>query len=59
MKQKDIIMAHISHIDGLRVHQILEEARKHWQIDEFMPELNDDKLSNREFVINIGKHEQE
>ena len=54
LKQKDVIMTYLPHVDGLRVHQILYEARKHWQIDEFMPELNDEKLPNREFVVNIG-----
>ena len=56
LKKKDVIMAYVPHVDGLRVHQILDEERKHWQIDEFMPELNDEKLPNREFVVNIGKH---
>ena len=38
-------------------HQILDEARMHWLIGEFISELNDQKSPNKEFVICIGKHE--
>ena len=53
--QKDVTMAHAPQIEGLKVHQILEKAREFCEIDDYMPELNDDKLPNREFVVNIGK----
>ena len=29
LKQKDVIMDHVPHINGLRVHQLLDEARKY------------------------------
>ena len=47
-------MAYVPQVKGLRVHQILNEARKHWRIDDYLPEMKDDKLPNREFVVNIG-----
>ena len=47
-------MAHAPQIEGLRLHQILEKAREFCEIDDYMPELNDGKLPNREFVVNIG-----
>ena len=53
--QKDVTMTHVPQIEGLRVHQILENARYFLLIDDYMPELNDEKLPNWEFGINIGK----
>ena len=47
-------MTLVPHINGLRVHQILDEARYHCNIDDYLPDMNDDKQTNREFVINIG-----
>ena len=55
MRLKDVIMDHVPQMKGLRVTQILEEARKHVNIDSYMPDLNDDKLPNRDFVVNVGK----
>ena len=54
MKQRDVVMANVPQIKGLRVHQILNEAIKHCGIYDYFPELKDDNLPNREFVINIG-----
>ena len=48
-------MDHVPQVKGLRVTQILEEARRHVDIDSYMPDLNYDKLPNRDFVINVGK----
>ena len=48
-------MAYVPQIKGLRVNQILEEARKHVDVDQYMPDLKDDKLPNREYVINVSK----
>ena len=48
-------MASVPQIKGLRVYQILEEARKHTDIDLFMLDLSGDKLLNRDYVINVGK----
>ena len=48
-------MNHVPQVKGLRVTQILEEARRHVDIDSYMPDLNYDKLPNRDFVINVGK----
>ena len=48
-------MDHVPQVKGLRVTQILEEARRHVDIDSYMPDLNYDILPNRDFVINDGK----
>ena len=48
-------MTRIPQVKGLRVNQILEECRKHIDIDRYMPDLKDDKLPNREYVINVGR----
>ena len=48
-------MTQVSKIKGLKVNQILEEARKHINIDEYMPDLHDGKLPYRDYVINVGK----
>ena len=50
----DVVMTHAPHIQGLRVYQIIEMARQHCDIDSYLPELKDDKLPNREFVVNVG-----
>ena len=47
-------MKYVPQVKGLRVHQILNEARKHWRIDDYLPEMKDDKQPNRKFVVNIG-----
>ena len=43
---------------SLRVSQILEEARKYTEIDLCMPDLNKDKLSNKDYVVNVGQRDQ-
>ena len=48
-------MAYVHQIKGLRVYQILEDVRKHTDIDLLMPDLSGDKLPNRDYVINVGK----
>ena len=48
-------MASVPQIKGLRVYQISEEARKHTDIDLFMPDLNGNKLPNRDYAIKVGK----
>ena len=48
-------MAFVPQIKGLRVYQILEEPQKYTDIDLFMPDLNGDKLPNRNYAINVGK----
>ena len=41
----------------LRGTEILAEARKHVDIDIYMSDLNEDKLPNCEFVVNLSKSE--
>ena len=48
-------MAYVPQIKGLRVAELLEEARKHVNIDDYMQEMKDEKLPNRDFVVNVGK----
>ena len=48
-------MTYVPQIKGLRVADILAEARKHVNIDDYMPDMKDDKLPNRDFVVNVGK----
>ena len=49
-------MTHAPHIQGLRVFQIINMAKQHCNIDLYLPDLKDDKLPSREFVVNIGKN---
>ena len=51
----DIFMAYVQQIKGLRVADILSEARKHVNINDYMPDMKDSKLPNRDFVVNVGK----
>ena len=55
LKQKDVIIVHVPQIKGLRVNQILEMARQYTNIDDYMPDLKDDKMPNGDFVSNVGK----
>ena len=48
-------MAYVHQIKGLRVTEVLTEARKYIEIDDFMPKMKDDKLPNRDYVVNVGK----
>ena len=50
-------MAYVPQIKGLRVSEILTEARKYIEIDDYMPEMKDDKLPDRDYVVNVGKQE--
>ena len=52
----DVVMTHAPHIQGLRVFQIINMAKQHCDIDLYLPELIDDKLPSREFVVNVGKY---
>ena len=54
LKLNDVVMTYSPQIPGLKVNQILEESRKHTNIDAYMPDLKDGKLPNRDFVINVG-----
>ena len=49
-------MMHAPQIPGLKVNQILEESRRHTDIDAYMPDLKDGKLPNRDFVVNVGQN---
>ena len=48
-------MAYFPQIKGLRVTEIFTEARKYIEIDDYMPEMKDDKLPNRDYVVNVDK----
>ena len=48
-------MTHVPQIPGLKVNQILEEARKHLDIDDYIPDLKDGKLPNGDYIVNVGK----
>ena len=48
-------MMHAPQIPGLKVIQILEESKRHTDIDADMPNLKDSKFPNRDLVINVGK----
>ena len=50
---KDVMMTHAPHIQGLRVYQIIDIVKQHFNIESYLPELKDEKLPNREFVVNI------
>ena len=49
-----LIMDHVPQVKGLRVIQVLEEVRRHEDIESYMPDLNFDKLPHRDFVTNFG-----
>ena len=48
-------MVYVPQIKGLRVAELLEEARKNVNIDDYMQDMKDEKFPNRDFVINVGK----
>ena len=48
-------MDNVPQVEGLRVIQILEDVRKHANIDSYMLDLNYNKLLNRVFALNAGK----
>ena len=48
-------MTHVPQIPGLKVNQILEEARKHSEIDEYIPNLKNGKLPNKDDIVNVSK----
>ena len=48
-------MTYVSQIKELWVADILAEARKYVNIDDYMPDMMDDKLPNRDFVVDVGK----
>ena len=48
-------MTKIAKIVWLKINQILEEARGYIDIDEYMSEFHDGKLSYRYYVINVGE----
>ena len=50
-------MMHVPQIPGLKVNQILQEARKHADIDDYIPDLKDGKLPSRDYVVNVGMNE--
>ena len=47
---KDLFVAQILKIKGLTISEILIEARKHVEIDLYMPNLSKGKLPDRSFV---------
>ena len=51
-------MAYVPQIKGLRVAELLEEAKKHVNIDDYLPDMKDEKLPNRDFVVNVGKGDE-
>ena len=55
MGLKGVIMDHVSQVEEPRVIKIFEDVRKNVNIDCYMPDLNYDKLLNRDFVENAGK----
>ena len=54
LKLKDVAIAHVPQIKGLRVNQILDETRKHINIDIFMPDLKYDELLSRVYFVKVG-----
>ena len=52
---KDLFVAHIPQINGMTIPEILIKARKHVEIDLYMPNLSKGKLPDRSFVWNVGE----
>ena len=49
-------MTSVPMLDGLRIDDIIYMARLHYEIDQYLPELNHRKKPSREFVWNIGEY---
>ena len=47
-------MTHSPQIPGLKVNQVLEEFRRHTNIEAYIPGQKDGKLPNRDLVINVA-----
>ena len=52
-KLNDVIMVYAPQISGLKANQILEETRKHKVIDDYMSDIKEGKLSNRNYVVKL------
>ena len=52
---KDLFVAHVPQIEGLTVMEILKEAKKHVDIELYLPNLSKGKQPDRNFVWNVGK----
>ena len=47
--------AMVPHIEGLRIPEILDFARKHCEIDRYMPDFEPDKYPSRKWICNVGR----
>ena len=45
----------VPHIEGLRIPEILTFARRHWNIDSYLPEYECEKYPSRKWIWNVGK----
>ena len=52
---KDLLVAHIPRIKGLTIPEILIEAKKHVEINLYIPNLSKGKLPDRSIVWNVDE----
>ena len=54
LKMADVVMVHELHIQGLKIHQIVETVRQYLDIHLSQPEMKNNIVSSREFVLKVG-----
>ena len=47
----------VPHIEGLRIPDLLAFARKHWDIDLYLPNYDWEKYPSRAWICNIGMND--
>ena len=50
---KGVKICTVPHLKGLTIQKILQFARKHFAIDEFIPSYDYNKHPNRDWIRNI------
>ena len=51
----EVKIIEVPHIEGLRIPEILNFARRHWNIGKYLPEYEWEKYSSRKWIWNVGK----
>ena len=54
LKMADVVMVHELHIQGLKIHQIVETVRQYLDIHLSQPEMKNNIVSSREFVVKVS-----
>ena len=53
LKWKDVKVCSVPHLKGLKINELLEFARTHFDVDNYIPDYEYDKKPNRNWIWNI------